>query len=108
MIYLMTLVIVQYEIQSEMRETAYLRAEERAYREQERALIDMYGTLGDMTEEELLQYTMMLSLEETSNATMSHASTSQQPTEQDLLDQEERDLIQAVILSTLPDDEANI
>jgi hypothetical protein len=51
---------------------------------------------------------MMLSLEETSNATMSHASTSQQPTEQDLLDQEERDLIQAVILSTLPDDEANI
>jgi hypothetical protein len=55
MIYLMTLVIVQYEIQSEMRETAYLRAEERAYREQERALIDMYGTLGDMTEEELIQ-----------------------------------------------------
>ncbi|RKP08995.1 WD40-repeat-containing domain protein [Thamnocephalis sphaerospora] len=117
---------LMYEVQEEMRETASRHAQQREDVHLNQALASEYGSLGDLTEEELLHYTMMLSLEETGRSSARDSAAAMyapssvgaasavdaeratsSPDEESLLDQEERDLIRAVMLSTLPDEKAS-
>ncbi|KAI9591932.1 WD40-repeat-containing domain protein [Syncephalis fuscata] len=117
---------LKQEIEEEIEETAQYRASTRREIEFRQALLDKYNSLDDLTEEELLNYTMMLSLEEnntlnstnelnnennlyyedidtidtssTSNSSQQHSYASRMD-ETALSLQEEQDIIEAIRLS---------